>query len=344
MKLYHEFTHYIPPHVTLNDDGTIPQASWSDVYEFKEADRFLLSFTGLGMPPIDYIDQQGPDQHGQTLLGYRLQPRIIQLVHRRHASCATGREGYWTARHDILNHLRPNRQNAQSFDLGRLRMRLPGNIIRDIDVLLQQGPAFATRDTDEWDEWAFTETLRFIAPDPTFYDPALQETTFTVGSGATFEIYDDLIFYEAGTYPDHLIFPFAFASTLIDGEATLEYSGTSGQNQPTWHSYPTIEITGPLLNPIITNETTGETIELDYSVDGGEVVTITLQYGNKTVTNAAGTNLIGTVTPESNLATFHLAVAPEAPLGVNTISVTGSGALDGTTQVKLSWHWRYIGI
>jgi len=341
---HYEFTYYIPPDVTVNDDGTIDNDDWRDkVYEFKSGDRFLMSFTGMGMPPLEYIEQQGPNQHGKTMLGYRLQPRLIQLVHRRHAASCGGREGYWTARHDLLNRIRPNRQNANTFGMGRLRKRLPGGLLRDIDVLIDRGPAFAARDLDAWDEWAFTETIRFYAPDPTFYDPELQEVTWSTETDGDLAVEEDIIFYSAA-YPDHWVLPFVFGSSVIDDSTTLEYTAGTGQSEPTWHSFPVIEITGPLVQPRIENTTTEETIELGYTISGGEVVTIDLSYGNKTVTNAAGTNLIGTVTPESNLATFHLGVDPEAPDAVNTINVTGSGGISGTTQITMKWRWRFIGI
>jgi len=351
LRRFYEFTYYIPPDVTVNDDGSIDADDLDKVYQFdNNRDLFLLSFTGMGMPPINYIDQQGPDQHGTTLLDYRLGPRIIQLLHRRHAAPCTGREGYWTARHDILNHLRPNRQAANDFSMGRLRKRLPGGLLRDIDVLIQQGPIFAARDIDLWDEWAFTETLRFIAPDPTFYDPEQQTLTWTSEEATgEVELMNDLIFETshglASEYPTHWQLPFAFDQNLvIDSVNDVEFTGSTGQAEPTWHAFPTIVITGPLINPHIENTSTDEVIEMDYTVSGGEVITIDLAYGNKTVTNAAGTNLIGTVTPESNLATFHLGVAPEVPNSNNEISITGQDAVADVSGVTVRWYWRYIGI
>lgn len=302
-----EFTEYHSP------DGLI--------YRFDDIDQFLVSETGYGMPDISYISQRGPFQHGNTIYDYRLDPRVIQLVHRRNACSRTD---YWANRANILNLLRPNRQSFGSFDLGTLRKIFTDGSMRDIDVIIEQGPAFEARNPDQWDEWSFTETLRFIAPYPPFYDPTLKTVTWASGVAIT-EI----------EFP--ITFPITFSASLLSSSGNnITYDGT-------WLSYPTIEITGPIGGFKITNDTTGEFIQLNYTLAAGEVVTISLEFGNKTVENAAGDNLIGTVTTDSSLATFHIAPDPEAAGGVNSFSVAGAGVNDDT-QVVLSYYEFYIGI
>jgi hypothetical protein len=128
-----------------------------------------------------------------------------------------------------------------------------------------------------------------------------------------------------------------FGSSMMGEDQLTTYTGT-------WQTFPLIYITGPMQGPVIRNLSTGEYIALDYSVSGGEVVTITLDYGNKTVTNNFGVNLIGIVTSDSDLATFHIAPAPEAVHGENIIRVIGGGAIIGVTKVELWYYTRYIGI
>jgi hypothetical protein len=302
-----EFTKYFSP------DG--------EEYSFNEDEKFLMSETGLGMPPISYIDQRGPFQHGNTIYDYRLEPRIIQLVHRRNA-CS--RDDYWGNRADLINLVRPNRQSAGQFNLGVLRKILSTGDTRDIDVIISQGPAFEPRNLSGWDEWAFTETLRFIAPYPVFYDPTSASATWT--SGVTITELD---------FP--ITFPIQFSESLLSSSGNnIAYNGT-------WLSYPTIEVTGPIGGFKITNDTTGEFIHLNYTVPAGDTVTISLEFGNKTVEDVAGNNLIGTVTTDSDLATFHVAPDPEAAGGVNSFSVVGAG-VDANTQVVLTYYTYYIGI
>lgn len=295
------------------------------------ADKLLMSFTGYGMPGIAYLRQSGPFQHGETLLDYRLQPRMVQLEHRRQAC---DRQGYWENRADVLNYLRPNRQAPKSFALGKLRKILPDGSKRDLDVLIQQGPVFAAQ-TAESGEWlGFTEVVQFVAPDPTFYDPTLHWTVWTL------ESFGGLIFYESPDWTDYLTFDDAgilFGTDAVTAAANITYAGT-------WLSYPTIYIDGPLSTPTITNTTTGEKIVMAYDVAAGELVTITLPYGNKAVKNNASTNLIGTITDDSDLATFHIAPDPEAAGGVNVLSVQGNGGVLGQTAVRLSYQTRFIGI
>lgn len=321
-----EFDWYIPSDVTINDDGTIDDMS--NVYSFDNRDQFFLrSFAGLGMPPIEYITQRGPFQHGRSALGYRLQPRIIQLVHRR---LGCNRDEYWDNRSDLIDKLRPNRQFANSFEPGRLRKILPDGTVRDIKVLIERGPRFNPR-SQMWDEYAFQETLRFIAHDPIVFDPALQSAVWVLGS------LENLIFFEAVNWTDRMVFPIWFGATSLSDVLNVTYTGT-------WLANPTILITGPLNSPRILNNTTVEEIALDYNVSVGETVTINLEYGQKTIINNTSVNLIGTATANSDIATFHIAPNPEAPAGINQLQVIGDSAAIGSTEVRIQWNTNYIGI
>lgn len=309
-----EFDYYISP------DG--------EKYRFNNGrNRFLLAFEGLGMPDIDYIVQSGPFQHGETVIDYRLQPRIIQYLHRVNGN---SRYDFWDKRSSLINVLRPNRQQVGQMLPGTLRKILPGGNVRDINVFIIRGPTFRAKNPQQWDEFGFTEALRFRAPDPTFFDPTQVCLQWTLETA------------------EHLVFPFTFkqgndgtgllfGTTVIDNDLQVTYTGT-------WLTFPTIEVTGPITGLQIENVTTGEKIRLNYVVTAGEVVTITLDYGNKTVTSDMSGNLIGAIAEdESKLSTFHIAPAPEAPSGVNVINVSGGGAT-GSTAVELAYYTRYIGI
>lgn len=318
-------THQMPrPKLIEFDEYIAPDGL---TYEFNDSQvRFLMSFSGFGIPPIEYRTQRGPFQDGETLIDFVLRPRVIQLLHRRGAD---SRDDYWDIREDLINHIRINRQTvAGNREQGVLRKRLSTGQVRDLNVLIESGPTFAPRNLNAWDERAFQEVLRFIAWDPTLFDPTGQSLVFTL------------------TMADHLVFPV----TIIDGAGEDMLFRAASVNETntityvgTWQTFPTIILTGPMQNPIIENQTTDETIELDYNLSADEIVTIDLAYGSKTVVNDLGTNLIGVVTAASDLATFHLAPDPEAPDGVNTIRVQFGGA-SGAANVALQWIVRYIGI
>jgi hypothetical protein len=127
------------------------------------SDRFIQSFEGYGMSPIKYVEQQGALQHGTTIYDFKLQRRVIQWTIRQNG-CS--RWDYWEKRALFLDTLRPNRHTLNNFGPGKLRKYLPDGNIRDVDVHVEFGPIFSSP-TARWDEWGFTEAIRFIAADPT---------------------------------------------------------------------------------------------------------------------------------------------------------------------------------
>lgn len=302
-----EFTSYVAPNGTE--------------YSFDDDERALLTEEGLGMPPISYITQQGPQQHGETIIAYRLLPRTIQLLVRQN-SCS--RTDYWTKRSLLIDNIKPNNIPIGSVSKGRLRKRFADGKIRDINVVIEQGPVFAPRDLSSWDEWGFTETLRFIAHDPTFYDPIEKSFSFLSLNDPT----------------SFLIFPFSFdiifGSYTYGSTGILEYKGT-------WGTFPKIVITGPMENLLILNLSTSEVIELNYNVSAGQIVTINLAFGEKTVTDEAGTNLAGAISLQSNLDTFHFAPSPEVTDGKNSLYVYAAGSTDDS-NVVFYYNERFIGI
>jgi len=283
------------------------------------SDRFIQSFEGYGMSPIKYVQQQGALQHGTTVYDYKLQRRIVQWTVRQNGC---DRWDYWEKRAHFIDILRPNKHTLNNFGPGKLRKFMPDGEIRDLDVHLEFGPIFASPQ-NYWDEWGFTEALRFIAPDPTFYDPTIEIETSGLSTSPT-----ELEF--------PITFPIELGDSLINDLNNITYIGT-------WLTYPTIVITGPISGFKITNETTDEYIQLSHELAAGETITISLEYGNKTVEHSDGTNLMGSILPGSNLATFHLAPDPQAPGGVNAVRIIGAGA-GSATEIELQFNNRYIGI
>lgn len=302
-----EFERYVSP------DGLI--------YRFNDdIDRFVWGFQGEGMSPIEYLTQRGPFQHGDSVLDYRLRPRIVTLIHRRNMC---DREDYWEKRAEILNYLRPNRQAIGSFNTGILRKQLPNGDIRDLNVLITEGLNFDSVD-DHWDQFSFEQAIRFTAWDPLYYGATNHTLTFVPESN------DDLVF--------PITFPIEFGSGFIDEVFNITYEGT-------FASFPAIVITGPASGPTFYNTTTGESLGLNYDIPAGVIVTINLQEGRKTVEDNLGNNLIGTVSlTDGDIATFHLEPDPGAPGGVNAMRLTVAGTIPGQTSVAFTYQDRYIGV
>lgn len=281
--------------------------------------RWVSSFSGQGMPGISLITQRGPYQNGETVLDYRLKPRTITYLHGR-GGCT--REEYWAIRSDQVNYMRPNRQAAGSLVAPRLRAILPNGSVRDIEAWLVGGLEFAPRRDGQWREDTTLEPLRFYCPDPVFFDP----TAVTIPLD--------------GAFCADLIFPFDFPLIFCNDGSTYTDLVTYGG---TWLTYPTFELTGPLSSPIIYNATTNEKIQLNYDIPAGRTVTISLAYGAKSVSDNAGNNLIGTVTTDSSLATWHLAADPEALAGVNQLAIVGYNTT-AASAARMTYYTRYIGI
>ena len=276
--------------------------------------RSILTEEGFGMPSIDYITQRGPFQHGVSLIDHFLQPRIVQYVIRNNF---TSRSNYWNGRTTLLNILRPGRTGLPA--VGYLQRRLTNGDSRRLDVLIQQGPKFEPRAPNRWDEWSFTETLRFVALNPILYHPTQQSLAFAPAVV-------------------QLIFPVTFPITFggFVGTIVVSYDGT-------WIEYPTIEITGPLTDVVIQNVSTNENITLNTMIPAGYTVTFNLLYGQKTVTRNDGVNMIGYVSDDSDLFSFHLAPDPEVVGGLNNIFIFGSDA-SVASAVVIRWYRRYIGL
>ncbi len=292
-------------------------------YAFNNSyDRFSWARTGDGTPPINYRTERGPFQDGSTPLGFVLGERIIQMVHRRSAGC---RDDYWNVlRVELLNAIRPNRQaSVTAFQPGCLRKVIADGTKRDLLVFVESGPLFRGQEIGKWDEFTIEEAFRFVAHDPLFFDPNESLVELTLPASG-----DELSFA--------ITFPITFSS---DGGVVLDTINYSG----TYKTFPTITIQGPIRNPVITNITTEERIELDTTIEAGRSVTINLAFGNKTVFDDLGTNLIGSLTTDSDLGSWHLAPDPEAPSGVNQIG-TGGSSIDANTRIAMRWFDRYYGI
>ncbi len=282
--------------------------------------RWVISDSGKGTPPIDYIVQRGPFQDGATVKDFFLGPRVIQMLIRQEFR---DRLDWWDGRAALLDILRPNRQTvATGVEPFLLEWCLPDGTRRRISVFIAEGPRFEPRQLRVWDEHAFQEVLRFIAHDPLFFDPTEVSVAFSLGLGS------DLVF--------PITFPIQFGSGIVSDSVSVTYTGT-------WETFPIIEIAGPLENPIITNTTTDEKLEFTIDIPAGRTVTIDLTYGNKSVVDDLGTNLIGKLSADSDLATFHIAPVPEAPGGVNVITLTGLNPT-GSTSVILKYFTRFFGI
>lgn len=148
--------------------------------------------------------------------------------------------------------------------------------------------------------------VQLVAYDPTIYSETIHSQSGILaptGGGATFP----------------LIFPITF-ETSTSGEATIYNNG----NIP---SCPRLVLTGLLTNPLIRNETTGETFQLTYTSGVNDEIVIDMD--ERTVTLNGQTSLLTNISDGSS----WWCLQP----GANTISLATSSTSD-TGELEITWQ------
>ena len=262
---------------------------------------------GLGLPALRRLQEQGPQQHGTTDVGFLLGPREFRLFFDVPGESAAD---VYDRRTDLLEIFNPSATPIT------LTFRPPNGDIRAIDAHIVGGFAFSSAQRQGYIERV---TAILNAPNPAFYDPTPGLLTVTLGLVAVgFEV--------------AMPVPVMVGASVINHIDTIAYVGN-------WREYPyEIKIEGPITNPMITNDTTGEKLDFTgYSLTAGQALYIDLRYGYKTITREDTTNAIAALTEDSDLATWHLQP------GNNQIHTTGTGA-SPATEITIAYYNRYIGI
>jgi hypothetical protein len=297
------------------------------VYDLNDGDEIRLLAYDLGLASIRRLAQRPPAQLGDTDLGWRMDARFIDL--------------FWVVKGVSLIDYRDVRARF-------LEVWLP----RDDAVVLTFSFEDRTRALDLFldGELAWTDRAGtvekvsgvFKAPDPRLYDPEIRTLLFDLaGAGAG----------GAGWAIPWAI-PWAIGSDVLNLALTFDYAGLSRLAAP---EFPFIRIRGPIDDPVITQETTGEVIDL--SANGGVSLADTTEYvdidlagpdrrDSKTIRDQDGNSADEFLSTDSDLATFHIAPAGEKlfdgsfATGENTIRVTGTNATNQTI-VSINYYDRY---
>ena len=273
---------------------------------------YQLEEDGVGMAEGHRLEERGPQQHGVTDLGFRLDPRVIQLVF---VSVNASESALYTARKELLRIFKWRETPLQ------LRYDLANGDVRQIDAHYIGAMTMASKDRSGQSQ-RFGVSLK--ASDPRWYDPTMRAVVFGLGGGSG----------SGFTVP--ITVPVAVGVATLDQIRSIVYAGD-------WLEYPLIILKGPITNPAIQNVTTGEVLDFaGTTIVAGQSYTINLRYGYKTVTDAAGANQIAGLSTASDLATFHIEADPDAPGGVNDFRVTGS-AITSATEIYLQYYDRFIG-
>lgn len=275
-------------------------------------DYLLTGIDGIAAAPVVRISERGPMQHGESDLGYRLQPRTIALA----LVAKGGDDAAWFARRNALMTI------FRSSD-SPLKLRITnGDMVRQIDCYLN-GTMEMTPEIGLSPGWQRVG-IELIAPDPTWYDPDGESVAFALGGGGLLAV--------------PLAVPMQVGASTVDQTIAIQYDGT-------WDAWPIITLRGPMTNPVITNETTGDKLDFTgITIGAGVDYVIDCRYGYKTVTRSSdGANRVQDLTADSNLATFRIGAHPKPLNGTNSIRLQASGLITAS-YVYIQFNPRYVGV
>jgi phage-related protein len=257
----------------------------------------LVGPTGRFMPPIDLVEQQVPFQAGTRLKQTYIKSRDIDLPL---GITGESKSDLRTQIRNLLNMFNPMLGDgklkiiAEDGSQRLINCRYSGGLEIQETGLLWQNVIIVLK-----------------AFDPFWYDPNPIVQTFTVGTSATF----------FPILPMRLTSSTVFADTTINNEGDVE-------------SWPTWIITGPGDTIYIRNLTTGEFININYTLQPGETINIDTRLGKKTVTLGDGTNLYPNMSSDSSLWALQA--------GNNQIRIEMQNS-QVASSVQLSYQNRYWG-
>lgn len=288
------------------------------IFPLNFPDRGTTQISGLGMPPIKHWTTRAPYQTGESHWGYTIQPRVINLVVYLRACTRTGMYGKRKANIAMLNPM-----NSPM----KLRLTYPDNQRFELhDVWYTGGYELDSSDQP-------TPTRQIGGVQLVANDPIWKWVTAPLGAGQTHDADGrSCVSDNTFTLTPQLVFPFTGPWLMGTTVATESWTVT---NSGSWAVLPTIHVTGPVDDFVITNTTTGKQLTWDgYAIAALETVTFDIQ--NKEVTNGAGTNLITYV--GGNFGTF--AIEP----GTNTVTFwAGGGVVNAATTVQICWFVEVLG-
>lgn len=134
---------------------------------------YLHNATGMGGAPVRRVTSRGPAQDGDTDLGYRLNPREIQLEIGFHATTDAALDGY---RDTLMSIFKPLSSTPIN-----LRVTRDDGVIRQLDVYATGGIDIKLLPEHRPGHY-HRATVRLYAPDVAYYNPTPGTVTIT-GTG-----------------------------------------------------------------------------------------------------------------------------------------------------------------
>jgi len=264
--------------------------------------NLITKLDGIEMPEINIQSQSAPYQDGVTDLDALFSARTITV---EGTLLVSGLPAIYTNRALMMAQLNPK------LGLGTLTFTNDSGSFTTACRCLS-----AILPNKEYTEPYQSFQFQFFCPDPYWY--ALNQSISTlrvVSGGFTFPITLPIVFGNyTGTTP---------VNCLNDGDSTAPV---------------VITFYGPATNPVIYNNTTGEQIKCNISLNTGDVLIINTKFGSKSVYKIASS---GVITNQSQTldasSTFW-----QLNIGNNSVSFSDDLFLS-LEYCTVSWFNRYVG-
>jgi hypothetical protein len=258
---------------------------------------FLEDITGFDMPSVRTNIEERPEDDGAVAGAFYFGARSVTMRGRVQKASAAERNAW------VMSLQRAARGLRSSVTL---RATPSGGPPMQVTGRLEQPLRVTGAYVKEWQ-------LAFVCPDPYIYSQTLNTQT-SMGGGTV----------PGAAFP--LVFPIAFGAGVY---TSLDMLVTNAGNVD---APLTIRIYGPLVNPQIQNNTTGEALWVDATLASGEYVT--LNTGARTATLQDGSNA------------YHLVRFPDSAWwklvpGVNDLRVFASSQGAGS-QLTVEWRDAWV--
>lgn len=293
--------------MTLRMEYVAPDGTIIAFTDEADAPYFLLDTDGLLSSRITPYTAMSPGQYGETLADVSVAARRVALS----VWITAGTESLaWQYRAQLAAALLvlPAAVGAQ-VEHGILRVYRPGLPVVEADAVPEDSPQDKVIGPQ-----AFQSDIQFYLPNPFWRDIEDRSDVLTPAGSLTFPV----------------TMPLEFPSTDTQVEA---------YNAGTVATSVIMRIYGGVDTPRMSNDTTGETIELDTVIADGDYAEIDTAFGNKSVTLHAAD---GTVTSIMDKVTLSKSDFWLLRPGTQTITFTGNNVTTGYAEIV--WRQRYAGI
>lgn len=191
------------------------------------------------------------------------------------------------------------------------------NLVRSIGCYVQN--------TIAWDEKKVLPayTVDLICPSPYWRDGGANQLITLYGWTGTWEFPADI------TAED-----FTFSETV---SGTVEVNNLSDVDTGMIVTFSASG--GSVTGPSLTNETTGETVAVDYTISSGDSIVLCTEFGNKSLTYISGST-------ETDIFAYLSATGaafPQLPAGLSEMSATADSG-DSYMTVTVEWQSAYLGV